>query len=70
VLAVSQLLIDDALDPVGVAVAMLEALAGHAVRSGCGRLRVSSGGTDEAAVRALAEARSRLAPSTLIVEMV
>jgi hypothetical protein len=69
-LAVSRLIIDDVVDPVGVAVALLDALVGQAARLGCERVRISTAGADEAALSALAEARAQRLPTALPIETI
>jgi GNAT superfamily N-acetyltransferase len=68
-IAISKLMIDDAIDPIGAASALLRALYAYAADHGCRRLRISMVGTDEAALAALGAARAALPSSPLVVEM-
>jgi len=60
VLALSRLIIGQAIDLASIGRALLRALADRARRSGCPTLRVLTAGSDEQALRALDAARAAL----------
>lgn len=68
--ALSQLLIDDVLEPDRVARAMLEALAAYCAAHDCERLQIALRGTDEATILRITRASSVLRKSSVTIELI